>query len=378
MKNILINDIVDRNWRSSASETVRQSAEDRMYNYLLLNSSFSDDIGLISGRAICTLYMYESSRYKASNSYKNVAFGFLDELLSSIDNTVPLFYENGLSGIGVLIEYLSSNGFLEETSNELLNDVDPIVLGKVFFGDIDEIGMSSGISGIGMFCLMRLNSNNDLAYYKKMRLTEAVISCVDFIEASLNNNLNGYRDVASIFDGYAGVMLFVKQVDKLGFYRTRTTALLDQINSKLVSDLLNLSVDWSHIEAIFSIIYCTNRSSSFLNVHIDRIRDFVFQYLKDDLRNSEICCLAFSSMWCDILHSKFDIKHFDFLSQNIASELMLRIQTQSMQDLFPFSNEAKSIGLGLRKGICGVALPILSISFKNYNWLNIFGINTLQ
>lgn len=92
--------------------------------YLIINSSFMDNLGLFHGKMGVVLFFSIYSRFSKNELYNQFAYVLLDEINMDIHENTLTDFENGLSGIGWAIEYLVQNGYMEGDTDEILEDID--------------------------------------------------------------------------------------------------------------------------------------------------------------------------------------------------------------------------------------------------------------
>ena len=81
-------------------------------------------IGLADGKMGLCIYYYYIGRIFNNTDYKQNAELLIDEVFEQIKMTKGLDIKNGLSGIGMGIDHLIDNEYVEGDSNDILTDVD--------------------------------------------------------------------------------------------------------------------------------------------------------------------------------------------------------------------------------------------------------------
>lgn len=115
--------------------------------------------GLLHGKMGNVLFLYHYARHVDSR-YEEYADKWLDDIIEDI-RKVNSNYADGLAGIGTGIEYLAQEGFIDNDTNEDLNDVDRLI-GRIVSFSPGSIDMRTGITGYGKYFIARLNNpNND-------------------------------------------------------------------------------------------------------------------------------------------------------------------------------------------------------------------------
>jgi len=92
----------------------------------LLVCAQKQDIGLLSGSAGISLFLFYYARYKNIPFPYQPAINHLDFLFSQIEEMPkpPLSFCSGVSGVGWLLDHLCRQGFLQAEPDEMLLDID--------------------------------------------------------------------------------------------------------------------------------------------------------------------------------------------------------------------------------------------------------------
>jgi hypothetical protein len=129
----------------------------RLVRHLILNASFTSNLGLYHGKMGIVLFFAHYGRFTENCLYDNFAGELLDEIYEDINAGTSINFESGLCGIGWGIEYLLQNGFMEGDSDDVLSEIDM----KIMERDIRRITDTSfrtGLKGISCYVQKRINS----------------------------------------------------------------------------------------------------------------------------------------------------------------------------------------------------------------------------
>ena len=129
----------------------------RTAQLLIRNASFIEPIGLIDGKMGIAVFLYTYARYANKEIYTKYADELIDEILQSLSHELPLNTNSGISGIGVGLDYLARNHFVEIESEKTFLDID-------FFMKKKEVLFSQQA-----FDIINLNS---FAYWKNRPCSE--------------------------------------------------------------------------------------------------------------------------------------------------------------------------------------------------------------
>jgi len=356
---------------------LRNNINTRSVNYILLNASFSDRIGMIDGKAAAILYMYANKKKEDAHWIDTISFSLLEEALSQINIYTPLTFGNGIAGLGTLIEYLSQEDLLEVNTNEILEEIEPYLLSAVYGAKLKEINISNGISGIGIYFLRRLSARTPATDFQVMRYKESIIACVDQIALAVESHETWQLPDFTIYDGISGVLLFLRKAQHLDIYGPKITELLNKLSGNLFTYLNTIPFRWDLIHAWFCLFYCnSDNANPFITDAVETsfnkfIREGACQFDEVDFYDAAII-----SMYLRLIFIRFK-------KDGSIEELSIRLQEHtegilchnSLKSLFPYHKAYRAVPIGLQKGLCGVMLPLLSLQTNNYDWLNIINIS---
>lgn len=346
----------------------------RFYNYLLLNGSFSDQPGLISGKGPCIIYFYCLSRYWANVTVDNHAYSFLDETLSGAKNSI--LFDNGLAGTGILLAYLIHQRYLDEDTSELLKEIDQPVIDFIYSGSIVEINISKGLSGLGLYCLHRLHSTSSDDHIQLIKLKGAVGECVSQLAyIVMNKGFSGIIDI-SLLNGYTGTLFFLNWINKLKWHESQVTKLTNYICRMLLMHLNNGIFSWQNLEIFFVLLHCEIATgiSEIRIATITAFNHYMARAAEESMKPLTFSTLAFNALWLELIGKIEPFSEALLLADKFRKGTVNFLENYNLGELFPFSKEKKTMEIGLQGGLCASALPLLSMETKDYSWLSIFGI----
>ncbi len=138
-----------------SSDTIR-----RMVEHLILNSSFTSDLGLFHGKMGIVIFFAHYARWTGNALYEDFADELLAEIYEDIHTDTPINLEGGLCGIGWGIEYLVQNGFMEGDTDEILEDIDRRIMER----DprrMTDLSFRTGLGGILFYATARLTASRE-------------------------------------------------------------------------------------------------------------------------------------------------------------------------------------------------------------------------
>ncbi|MBK5719814.1 hypothetical protein JGH11_02890 [Dysgonomonas sp. Marseille-P4677] len=148
------------------------------------------DLGLLQGKMGHALFLYQYARH-VDYRYEKYAEKCIDEIVEGIQK-MNGSYADGLAGIGVGIEYLVQEGFVEGDTNEILSDFDEVICHIVSFAP-NLIDIRIGIIGYGKYYLSRLNNPNNKN--KENSNTKHIKEQLHKIVDLLSDNYMTYEDL---------------------------------------------------------------------------------------------------------------------------------------------------------------------------------------
>ena len=127
----------------------------RCVHVLILNSHFSQDIGLFSGKTGMAITFAHLYRQTQEQVYYDCMSELLDDILENVYKDLPYNISIGLSGIGWGIEYLLQQGFVEGDGIEICEEIDRQIMQTDPVRIMDE-SLDTGIEGLLHYVLLHL------------------------------------------------------------------------------------------------------------------------------------------------------------------------------------------------------------------------------
>ena len=123
----------------------------------LSNSHDINSIGLLGGALGKYILLLHHNKYVNKDEGVELTIEFLKNIIENmiVENQSPT-YCNGISGFGVLIEYIEQNDFIELDTQEILQELDHYLFQKMILmiekGNYDFL---HGAIGIGYYFIFR-------------------------------------------------------------------------------------------------------------------------------------------------------------------------------------------------------------------------------
>jgi hypothetical protein len=141
----------------------REEILPRIARYLMLHSSFTNNIGLLNGKIGVAIFFYHYARYTGKKVYDDFAGELIDEIYKEIHRNIPLDFRDGLCGIVWGLEYLIRNRFVEADSDRVLEESDK----RIREWDVrylNDNSLMTGLKGIACYVISRrynrINANS--------------------------------------------------------------------------------------------------------------------------------------------------------------------------------------------------------------------------
>ena len=143
---------------NSANEKEVKDFLSQIAQHLILNTSYSDNLGLYHGKMGIILFFCYYSKYIDNTLYDDFAGELLDEIYDDISRKTLINFEDGLCGIGWCIEYLIQHDFLSGDADKILSHLDARIM-ELNPKRIKDISFRTGLGGILYYSLVRINSS---------------------------------------------------------------------------------------------------------------------------------------------------------------------------------------------------------------------------
>jgi len=143
---------------------------------LVLNGTLVDCPGLIHGKTGIAIFFFHYAQYTSNVLYENYALDLISEMQTQIHNNSPVDYETGLAGIGVGIDYLLSNRFLE-VEDDFFDEFDKRMIRAVMYDSCQDFTLYNGFAGYGQYWIMRQRRQTPLVQAKECLLH--IVACME-------------------------------------------------------------------------------------------------------------------------------------------------------------------------------------------------------
>jgi len=121
---------------------------------LLVNGTLVDCPGLLHGKVGVAVFFCHYAKQTKNGLFIDYTIDLIEVLQEQIHANYTADYECGIAGIGVGIDFLIRNNFLE-ANEDIFNDFDKRMYRAVMYDPYTDFSMYNGLTGYGRYWLMR-------------------------------------------------------------------------------------------------------------------------------------------------------------------------------------------------------------------------------
>lgn len=161
----------------------------RISRYLMLHSSFIENVGLLNGKMGIVLFFFYYSKFSKKKIHSIFAYELLNQIYENLYENLSWDFSTGLTGIGYSTLCLLNNKFVYTDSNDILEVVDQ----KIINLEIDSLIHPKKYFELEMlyyYLYFRLEYINSLI--SKTEIINKMICIKNFL---FNNHINGYANI---------------------------------------------------------------------------------------------------------------------------------------------------------------------------------------
>lgn len=341
-----------------------------LQSYLHLNTSFSDDIGLVGGKVCSALFF---SGHSDDYYRTDITFDFVSEILDQIGPNSPYSYGQGIAGVGALLTYLATRGILDADVNELVEDFDQRLVKTINAGLVTDTGLTEGLSGYALYLLTRLESGVVEPYD-----LEYISSCIAYIAERLldflSSNTTATTDL-SIWTGLCGVYMVLSHLAERGLLQGDKGSQLANHTAQIFNLLIGLESDWEQLPLYFVLVNCGEATIGSIE------KDLIWSEFNEFLSKSvlrpvagltEAAFYAALLKYCSLQPQG---RYCAEISLRLAEQVFTILNTTSLKTIYPYNFGTRNVDVGMRTGAGGAALALTSLIHNDFNWFRILGYN---
>jgi len=381
-------------------------------NTLLQRINTVQGLGLLEGRTGISLFFFNYYRLTGKRKYLDIANNIFESIFGNINILTQNFtLVDGLPGVSWFVEYLAQNNYIENNTDEVLEEFCE-TLNKTDICRLSDLGLMSGLTGIGMHYASRMEnlnfSDQNCSHLKEKHMTMVL---VDLLEEALQEN--GYKDKnhieknrilnsnccdLGIANGLLGIILFLCQLTKLNVHTNKLTVVLNEYieylfcqqkddNSGLhFSSHINRSnstLQWNYgdLAAAYSIYQAgiANKNNEWKVIAIEMaLRTTDIKESKSENAGIYSGTMGIAHLYNHFYQNTLNIEF------KIAAEYWIdkTLSTNIEEDLPGFSiplNKNNEPELGILNGLAGIGLVLISaIADFQPNWDGCLGMQHIE
>jgi len=120
------------------------------------------ELGLDGGLMSLSLFFFYYSRFISNETYENFAYEIFKIIVSKIDiNTIQSNYIFGLSGIGICIDFLTKEKFIEIESEDLFEDFNNSIFKDITKKTTLDFSFQTGLLGRCNYFMLHKNNKTE-------------------------------------------------------------------------------------------------------------------------------------------------------------------------------------------------------------------------
>lgn len=122
---------------------------------LVLNGTLTECPGLVHGKMGIATFFFHYAEFSGNELFADYAIDVISEMLNQMHINSPADYEKGIAGIGVGIDYLIRNNFLN-VEDDICEDFDYRMYRAVMYDSWQDFSQYNGLVGYGRYWITRL------------------------------------------------------------------------------------------------------------------------------------------------------------------------------------------------------------------------------
>jgi len=410
---------LDNDSKDLVQKILHEIAEDVISRFE--KGELKNKIGLLSGKAGISLFLFYVSRYFKNERYEEYARRVLEDVFSDINNDSLLpTYCNGLAGVGWAVNHLVENGFIEKEVLEVLKDFDMYLYNSMIaYSKSGNFDFLHGSTGIAFYFTKRFKENENVASYlneyieelKKHTIFDDENNSAKIESTVLDENENPKRVYnLSLSHGMSSIIIILCRIAGISLnHKNKCLSIIEKFSNYIIENkntirdnILSFFPSYIEIDGTIKkeksrLAWCygdIGNGFAFLNacelikekaVYKENFTE-IFDSLavrtdaKDQLINDSGICHGSSgiNVICNSLINVFKLE----IQGNLVDhwqEVTLSYYSNKGNDLEGFSMRTKDgyeYELGILNGTAGVGLSFLTnLENNNLNWTDMLLIN---
>lgn len=252
----------------------------------ILQKEQPNNMGLFSGSIGTCLALYVINKKLKDSELCVIIDTMIENTIEKTASVRNLTLDNGLLGIGIAINYLIANNYVEGDVDEVLSDIDAKLYStlknnKIKFG----ISCSTGLIGMLVYLVERLSSSKNcesITYKLNVASLREVINRLERIMPSLFSGLT--KDVfLSIINNYPILFIYLAKAYDLNVYSKKILATF-----RVWSILLESYSPYYNTNKLYMAIALQYLNTKINNSHLDKYIDLLIKSIDKEKLIKEI------------------------------------------------------------------------------------------
>lgn len=332
-------------------------------NALLHKIDSIDDLGLLGGKTGISLFFLNYYKLSGKRKFLDYSFTIIESVSDNLgvlrDNTD---FSNGLSGISWYVEYLAQHGYIENDTDEVLEDV-CLVLNELNFSKLSHIGISEGLIGYGLHFQARM-SNPNFSPEKQLNSKEInmnnIIVCLldDYLDRLKCENCISMQDEHEISE----IILFLYKALKINIQNKILIQILSGYVSIFYSYLAKkeTTIANTKTEAI-TILNCELKNAYALFKAAKILQDKEKENFSIKMVFETISQRSIENIDAGILYTTMSVAHlYNHFYQRTSIEAFKTASLYWIDSTFSQKEIQSEIDLNLLGGLTGIGLVLIS------------------
>lgn len=153
----------------------------KISDMLLLNGTLTECPGLVHGKIGIAIFFFHYAKLTGNELFADYAMDLIGEMLEQIHVNSPADYERGIASIGVGIDYLIRNDFLN-VEYDVCEDFDQRMVRAVMYEPWLDFSQYNGLIGYGRYWITRLHNK-----VSSMQARKCLLYIITLIEEKMSD-----------------------------------------------------------------------------------------------------------------------------------------------------------------------------------------------
>lgn len=140
------------------------SLQQKILHHIILHTYDLNEIGFMNGKAGIVSTLYIAGRTLKEPVYTDFADILFDNIIENMHKGLPIYFYNGICGIGWCLNFLLHEKFIFGNTSEICEDINKIIM-QINPNRLDD-SMSFGFKGLIHYVLANISVSNNVPFDK--------------------------------------------------------------------------------------------------------------------------------------------------------------------------------------------------------------------